>query len=81
LRELRIEEANRAAAARYMPRAYHGKLTYFQGYDDQFRDPKPFWTKLVGAEVEVHLAPGSGVRIFQEPRVTTLARRLKALLG
>jgi hypothetical protein len=71
-----VEETLREAVRRYEPPKYEGRIVYFQGDGDSFRDPGPFWRDAVGGSVEVRLIPGSGITIFHEPNVQVLAREL-----
>ena len=80
LRNFYVEENNRQAASQFMPRNYRGRVVYFQGCDDSFRDPRPFWEELVGGQLKTHVVPGRGVTIFEEPNVRQLADRLKIYL-
>ena len=80
-RQSYVEEAIRAAAARYRPDRYEGKVVDVQGSDDRFRDPRPFWCDLVKAELETHIVPGRGASIFREPNVATLAEHLRCYLA
>jgi thioesterase domain-containing protein len=74
-----IEELNRQAVCLYEPRRFHGALVYFQGDEERFRDPRPFWGGLV-SEIKSELVPGRGIGIFHEPHVRVLAERLSARL-
>jgi len=76
---LQIEEANRHAVEIYEPRAFDGTLVYFQGRDDSFRDPRPFWGRLVG-DIVAEVVPGGGATIFEEPNARVLAERLRVHL-
>jgi aspartate racemase len=80
LRDFHIEELHRAATAKYRPSAYEGKIVYFQGSDDSFRDPRPFWCDLLGGQLETQLVPGRGITIFDERNSQQLADRLKPYL-
>jgi amino acid adenylation domain-containing protein len=80
LRDFHIEEVHRAATAKYRPSSYKGKVVYFQGSDDSFRDPRPFWCDLLGGQLETQLVPGRGITIFDEPNSQELADRLKSYL-
>jgi thioesterase domain-containing protein len=38
------------------------------------------WGKLAGSGVDVHVIPGSHLRIFKEPHVRHLAEKLRACI-
>ena len=80
LRDFHVEEVHRAATAKYRPGSYQGKVVYFQGSDDSFRDPRPFWCDLLGGQLETQLVPGRGITIFDERNSQQLADRLKSYL-
>jgi amino acid adenylation domain-containing protein len=80
LRSFQVEQVIRGAADAYSPPPYSGKVIYFQPYEDRFRDAKPFWCDLVGADLEIRTVPGNGETIFHEPNVQELTHSLKTYL-
>ena len=88
-----MEEVNRFAAGRYVPRIYPGRLTLLrtrQGQNCLFYqrdhswlmpdDRQLGWGGLAAGGVEVHEIPGGHLEITDEPHVRVLAQKLRSCL-
>ena len=80
LRNLHVYEANYEANRTYEAQPYGGALTYFQAAGAIHSDPSAFWGEVAARGVEMHLVPGEGEEIFQEPNVAVLAQHLRSCL-
>ncbi len=80
LRYVYIAELNYRAGWDFHPRPYHGTISYFQGEDDQRRDPRPFWGNLADGGIEIHSVTGELSSIFGPPHVDRLASAFGASL-
>ncbi len=77
-----IEDVNRHAARRYVPKALPGKLTLFRTVrtgTDRRTDLLMGWGRLADA-VEVHEVPGDHMDMTAEPHVQVLAEKLRQTL-
>ncbi len=80
LRKPYVRECNFQASRSYRPREFSGRLVFFQGENDRFHDPEPFWGPLVRDGIDVHSVPGKEMEVLREPNVAALAERLQRLL-
>ena len=74
-----IVQANRFAAANYVPRRYPGRLTLFRCLERDIRDRDDYflgWSGLAGGGVDVIDVPGHHLTITKEPHVRALAEKL-----
>ncbi|MBZ5596304.1 MAG: SDR family NAD(P)-dependent oxidoreductase [Acidobacteriia bacterium] len=84
-----IVEANRFAAANYVPRVYPGRITLLRCAERDVRDRDDYflgWGGLADGGVDVVDVPGHHLTIAKEPNVRVLAEKLrycidKALAG
>lgn len=70
------------AAESYEPKPYPGTLTLFRSSQEpagRFLDPQMGWGKFA-ARIEVVVIDGDHFSIFQEPRVSQMARRIESAL-
>ena len=75
-RHLEVQEINRRANQTFRPQPFSGKAVVFQGRDESFRDPVPFWSSMAGRGVEVVPIAGKEVGVLRQPNVRILAQRL-----
>ncbi|MFN2385463.1 MAG: amino acid adenylation domain-containing protein [Thermoanaerobaculia bacterium] len=79
----KVQNSVRVALKNYRPGPYGGKVTLFRanagprGYD---LDPSLGWNELAARGVEVFDVPGRHGALVYEPRVATLAKKLRACL-
>ena len=76
----RVEVANDAATAKYMPTPFPGRVVLFQAQANSYADPTPFWGPLAQEGIEVRLVPGGNETMFEPPNVDILARELRSSL-
>lgn len=80
LRHLHLEEINRKANRDFQARPYSGRVVFFQGDQDAYRDPMPFWGRVARGGVEVVPVEGREITVLQEPNVGRLAEQLREKL-
>jgi thioesterase domain-containing protein len=74
---------NVQAAAKYVPKPYHGALHLFMAAENGFTMNKVMeesWRKLGGGGFAAEILPGNHNSFFKAPHVQTLADRMNALL-
>jgi amino acid adenylation domain-containing protein len=79
----KVWKANLAAADKYSPRPYPGRLTLFWATDwptPSRRDARLAWADFAEAGLEVHRVPGSHGSFRFEPHVRVLAEKLDVCL-
>jgi aspartate racemase len=75
-----IVDANRFAAANYVPRAYPGRLTLLRCTERDIRDRDDYflgWGGLAAGGIDVIDVPGHHLTITKEPNICVLAERLR----
>jgi hypothetical protein len=78
-----MEEVNRFAAGRYVPRTYPGRLTLLRTLLSPrlaVDDPQFGWGGLAAGGIDIHEIPGSHLEITDEPHVRILAQKLGSCL-
>jgi len=77
-----VEQFNYAAARKYMPKVYDGRVTLFWASEDlnAGQDIVEGWESLARAGVEVRKMPGTHVDIMKEPFIGKIAEELKPYL-
>jgi amino acid adenylation domain-containing protein len=78
-----MEEVNRFAAGRYVPRIYPGRLTLLRTVLSPrlaVDDPQLGWGDLAAGGIEIHEIPGGHLEITDEPHVRILAQKLASCL-
>jgi len=77
-----VEQFNFAAARKYMPKVYDGRVTLFWASEDlnAGQDIVEGWESLARAGVEVRKMPGTHVDIMKEPFIGKIAEDLKQYL-
>jgi hypothetical protein len=76
----RIRASHVRASRAYTPGIFRGKLVYFQGSQDAWRDFRPFWGQVVDGPIDCVVVPGTQAGVLREPNVRVLARELQARL-
>ena len=79
----KIWRANIAAADKYSPRIYPGKITLFWATDwptPSRNDARLCWAEFAEGGMELHRIPGSHGSFRFEPHVTVLAEKLDLCL-
>ena len=78
---LELQETNRRANREFRVRPYSGKVVFFQGDQDAFRDPHAFWDQAALGGVEVVPVKGKEISVLLEPNVAGLAEELRTRLA
>jgi hypothetical protein len=76
----RVNGINHRAGLDCQPRAFQGRITYFEGHDDPPTEPAGFWGRLASEGVELVTVPGRGERIFAKPCAPGLAAAIRKSL-
>ncbi len=82
-----VQSANIAAQSRYHPQPYAGRVVLFhptkrgEGWEHLQLAPDHGWGKLARGGVEVHAISGYHNKMFREPKVGRLAKKLAAYLN
>ncbi len=83
-RMLRVWRSDLVAMIRYIPETYGGRALFFRARE---RDkglpkyPEKLWIELVSEGLEVQIASGGHVTMFETPHVESLAARFQARLS
>jgi thioesterase domain-containing protein len=81
---LRVWHADLVALIHYVPETYNGRALFFRARE---RDrglpqrPEKLWIELVSEGLEVQVASGGHVTMFEPPHVESLAARFQARLS
>gem|GEM_PF-4213835 len=71
---------NRAANLEFRPKPFAGRVVFFQGREEAFRDPLPFWGPIAAGGVETVKVGGREATTLESPNVERLARELQTRL-
>ncbi len=80
LHHIHVQELSHRAGTKYIPRVYPGKITFFLGTGDAYKQPELFWGQVASDGIEVHTVPGKQIEILREPNVQILSRKLQVCL-
>jgi len=81
-----VQRANVVAQSRYHPQPYAGRVVLFhptkrgEGWADWTIVPDYGWGKLARGGVEVHAISGYHNKMFREPKVERMAKKIRAYL-
>jgi len=82
-----VRRANMLAHNRYQPQSYPGRVILFvptkrgEGWQDLSIDPRNGWGELAAGGVEVHSISGYHNKMFREPKVQKVAKKMRAYLN
>ena len=82
-----VQRANLAAQSRYRPKPYSGRVVLFhptkrgEGWEHWTPAPDYGWGKLARGGVEAHAISGYHNKMFREPKVERLAKKIGAYLN
>lgn len=79
-RHARVQMLNRAANLEFRPKPFAGRVVFFQGREEAFRDPLPFWGPIAAGGVETVKVGGREATTLESPNVERLARELQTRL-
>ena len=75
-----VVDANKFAAANYLPRPYPGRITLLRCTERDIRDRDDYflgWGRLAAGGIDVFDVPGHHLTITKEPNIRVLADRLR----
>jgi aspartate racemase len=78
-----VQEANRLAEHRYVPRPFDGRITLFWCSElpvRAYQDRRLGWSEIAGDGLEVEVVPGNHMSMVEEPHVSVLAAKLRQAL-